>query len=1292
MTQGDAMKMTIHPYDAMAGGNENENENDRPSLCSEVGGTWWGIEAGAHRETCSPYHEFLAHSGIFGEASSSATAETGPGTKKPTKNLKKTALLRDRKARMKERPLPESPGPSSSRQTDDLELDMQIDMDFIPPGQDADPPPMEGIEEASHPPSPPKSPPSPPQLTASGRVKRSSRLPARFQDDLPQPLEVVPPPEDSLEQPGPTRRVNLIVRDKFQTLANGFGLFRSYLHRPTYDPDSLITLTDLSNRFTPPSPDPLPLDGPTASQSSSSPTRPRSSISLLMEWQNNGNTHKSDGEMNSLVHDVLLHPDFKVEDLKGFHAGRANKTADEAAKAASPLLQDFESTAVDIEVPSGTKDQPAKTFSVPGLHFRKLTTVIKAAFQSPLSAHFHFSPFKLFKAGATPDDEPTRVLSEVYNSDAFIDEHDKIQRTGALPPDDPNCKLEKVVAALMWWSDSTHLANFGTAKLWPIYMLFGNLSKYISAKPNSGAAHHLAYIPSLPDAIQDEISKFHAKWSTQKREILTHCRRELMHAVWKHLLDDEFLHAYKFGIVITCADGIKRRVYPRFFTYSADYPEKVLLATIRDGGICPCPRCLTPKSKLPFMGHLRDLAARADQARKYLGDKVKIARRHIYRSASGIGSAPVELLLKETSSVPTLNAFIERLGDDFQLHQMLVVDFMHEFELGVWKNLFIHLIRLLHAQPDGQRKVNELDRRYRRMPRFSSGTIRRFATNASEMKKLGARDFEDLLKCAIPAFDGLFDEEDNKRVLKLLYRMAEWHAFGKLRMHTEPTLDHLRELTSEIGRLMRQFRDTTCTRWETFELPRETAARNRREVRAAEAAAAGSRPGPSSARTPAANIPVPSPSQKKKKKLNLNTYKWHSMGDYCPTIQLFGPTGCFSTQLGESLHRLVKRLYALSNKRDFEAQIARRVMRLQRARANDAVRGRKKHAHHVGLSQSDPLGETPIEAHHHTSRHRRYPLDIYPFYQQNKSDPAMKEFIPKLQDHLLGRLLKRDFDGDTHDEFTAAQRNSVRISGNRIYPSKTLRVNYTTYDVRRDQDTLNPRLQSFVMVLSPETQPGAHRFWYAQVLGVFNATVHLQSQNLSECTTPALMEFLWVRWLGIEPGYRFGFKRARLPKVGFVPDSDPFAFGFLDPAHVIRGSHLIPDFESGRTSELLGTQADTAARDPGDTDDWLMYYVDIFADRDMVMRYFGGGIGHATFIAPETADDDELDGDGDNLGPEPDTGGGEEDGSDEEEGEGDDSDDSEEEEDEENDDEVDEDFGPEEEEGGLVDDLGFTDF
>jgi len=104
----------------------------------------------------------------------------------------------------------------------------------------------------------------------------------------------------------------------------------------------------------------------------------------------------------------------------------------------------------------------------------------------------------------------------------------------------------------MFWSDTTHLANFGTAKLWPIYMFFGNLSKYTRAEPSSHACYHVAYIPSLLDFFQDKVASIHAKWNTQKKSILTHCRRELMHGVWQILLDEDFLHAHKYGIVIMC--------------------------------------------------------------------------------------------------------------------------------------------------------------------------------------------------------------------------------------------------------------------------------------------------------------------------------------------------------------------------------------------------------------------------------------------------------------------------------------------------------------------------------------------------------------------------------------------------------------------------------------------------------------------------------------------------------------------------------------------------------------------
>ena len=87
----------------------------------------------------------------------------------------------------------------------------------------------------------------------------------------------------------------------------------------------------------------------------------------------------------------------------------------------------------------------------------------------------------------------TRLFDEVYTSEAWEKSHNLLQKQ----PPEPGCKLEKVIAGLMFWSDSTHLANVDTASVWPVYLYFANLSKYAHAKPNSGACHHIAYIPSV---------------------------------------------------------------------------------------------------------------------------------------------------------------------------------------------------------------------------------------------------------------------------------------------------------------------------------------------------------------------------------------------------------------------------------------------------------------------------------------------------------------------------------------------------------------------------------------------------------------------------------------------------------------------------------------------------------------------------------------------------------------------------------------------------------------------------
>ncbi|KAJ3710014.1 hypothetical protein C8R42DRAFT_543853, partial [Lentinula raphanica] len=174
--------------------------------------------------------------------------------------------------------------------------------------------------------------------------------------------------------------------------------------------------------------------------------------------------------------------------------------------------------------------------------------------------------------------------------------------------------------------------------------------------------------------------------------------------------------------------------------------------------------------------------------------------------------------------------------------------------------------------------------RFRQVPTFGFDTIRLFSNNASEMKRLAARDFEDLLQCSIPVFEGLIDDTaENRRLMKLLYRAAEWHALAKLRMHTQQTLEYMEMRTREFGKIMRDF-GTFCEKnYNTFETNREREARTRR--------ASGKATKPDA---PASSTATGS---RRKKLLNLFTYKWHGMMDYVWFIKWMGPTDSYSTQL-----------------------------------------------------------------------------------------------------------------------------------------------------------------------------------------------------------------------------------------------------------------------------------------------------------------------------------------------------------------------------------------------------------
>ena len=191
----------------------------------------------------------------------------------------------------------------------------------------------------------------------------------------------------------------------------------------------------------------------------------------------------------------------------------------------------------------------------------------------------------------------------------------------------------------------------------------------------------------------------------------------------------------------------------------------------------------------------------------------------------------------------------------------------------------------------------------------------------------------------------------------------------------------------------------------------------------------------------------------------------------------------------------------------------------------------------------------------------------------------------KLKEHLLLRCIENG--KFKHDDGNACQ---VLLKRDHIYQHGICRINYTTYDVRREQDVVNASSsQCNVVVLglevntnSPDTAPRTS-YRYARVLGTFHANVMCVGQGMVDYNATR-MEFLWVRWY--EPVGLHGTAQ-RLDRLRFSPLSDDDSFGFIAPDDVLRGCHILPAFAQGRRHPS-GKGLSLLAKDGTD---WKEYFV-----------------------------------------------------------------------------------------------------
>lgn len=355
--------------------------------------------------------------------------------------------------------------------------------------------------------------------------------------------EVPSSPSPPSPTPDPPEEIALPI--EYETELNDFGVFRMYTRIPKHDPEEELTSHDICDHpnF---GPSDIPHTSPAValgrelpasdvsddsessewedldeSEDDLGPFENYSSL-CVMNWHYSGSEIKSAGETNRLVKDVLLDPDFKLEDLHSFDFAKEGQRIDNAVNTSKTDFAEkdgWRTGSVQIHVPyegkSFTSEEDAPVFEVGGIVYRRLIEVIKAANEDPVAFQHHYIPYKLYcrhpaqtappGSSATPASEPntdappetkeTRLYGEAYVADAILEEDARLQEQPREPGDPED--LEYAICPIYIASDSTRVAKFGHHSLWPIYLFFACFSKYFRGRPTSFAAHHLAYIPSV---------------------------------------------------------------------------------------------------------------------------------------------------------------------------------------------------------------------------------------------------------------------------------------------------------------------------------------------------------------------------------------------------------------------------------------------------------------------------------------------------------------------------------------------------------------------------------------------------------------------------------------------------------------------------------------------------------------------------------------------------------------------------------------------------------------------------
>ncbi|TBU36435.1 hypothetical protein BD309DRAFT_878371, partial [Dichomitus squalens] len=299
--------------------------------------------------------------------------------------------------------------------------------------------------------------------------------------------------------------------------------------------------------------------------------------------------------------------------------------------------------------------------------------------------------------------------------------------------------LDATIAPLILASDKTTLSRMsGDKTAWPVYLTLGNIDKNIRRRPSSHATVLLGYLPA------NKLECF-----SEKRRSVEGYR--LFHKCMRSLLEP-LIVAGREGVLMTCADGHQRRVYPILAAYIADHPEQCLISGCSESS---CPKCtVEPKNR----------GEPSYRTHKDPDDVLAILK----QAASG----QVKHSELESKGLRAIEPFWDGLPH-CNIFAALTPDIFHQLHKGLFKD---HLVSwVTKSIEDG---ADEIDHRYMAVARHPE--LRHFKKGISLVCQWTGTEYKNMEKVFLGVIAGSADE----RVTRTVRAVLDFIYYAHFETHT----------------------------------------------------------------------------------------------------------------------------------------------------------------------------------------------------------------------------------------------------------------------------------------------------------------------------------------------------------------------------------------------------------------------------------------------------------------------------------------------------------------------------